>query len=205
MPLNIAPRSSEDFVPYIKFDAKAGRWFTKNEGESGDTEVKDMTAIFDLYNIKLGWLLFTEGGAPEALWDNGKIEPPPTPKHKRGFCLNLFSPQKIGGLREFRSNANAAITAIKELYEQQFETAPECKRGLMPLVTCENVRPVKSKFGTNYEPIFKIVKWVPRPQAMPGAQIGNGHDTATGTAAEEETVPPPNTARRPAEAPVDEF
>jgi len=196
MPLNIEPRSNEDFVPYVKFDAKAGRWFVK--ADSGDEqEVRDMTALFDLQNIKLGWLLFNEGAAPEATWDNGKVEAQPTPKHRRGFSINVFSPQKLGGLRELRSNSNAAISAIKSLYEQQYEIAPEAKKGLVPVVTCENVLPIKSKFGTNYQPVLKITKWVPRPEGLPGAGIGR--------APSEEEVPPPNEAKPAAETQGEEF
>jgi hypothetical protein len=83
--------------------------------------------------------------------------------------VNVFSPKEIGGLREFSSSSNAAITAIKELYEEQYETAPEAKKGLVPVVTCEKVFPVKSRQGTNYQPVLKISKWVPRPQALPAA------------------------------------
>jgi hypothetical protein len=184
MPLDIEPRSGEDFIPYVKFDAKAGRWFSKQDG-GGEEEVRDMTAIFDLANIKLGWLYFNEGTAPDAVWDNGKAAQQPTPQHKRGFSVNLFSPQKIGGLRELRSNSNAAINAIKTLYEQEYETAPEAAKGLVPVVTCESVRPVKSKFGTNYEPVLKIAKWVPRPEAL------KADEKPAKAATIEETVPPP--------------
>lgn len=200
MPLNIEPRTGEDFMPFVKYDAKAGRWFSKGDGEE-ISEVRDMTAIFDLDNIKLGWLLFTEGGAPDAKWDNGSISAQPSPKHRRGFSVNLFSPQKLGGLRELRSNANASIIAIKDLYEQQFENAPERQKGLVPVVTCETVIPVKAAKGTNYQPVLKIVKWVPRPDAMPS--------TAAKPAAATQ-VPPPvtTTARTPepaAETSAEEF
>lgn len=194
MPLNIEPRSGE-FVPYCKFDAKAGRWFTKTDA-GDEAEVRDMTAIFDLPNIKLGWLLFTEAGAPEAVWDNGTVAQQPSPKHRRGFSVNLFSPQKLGGLRELRSNSNAAITAIKELYEGQYEGAPEAKKGLLPVVVCESVIPIKSKFGTNYQPVLKIQKWVPRPAAMLAGITEE---------ADAETVPPPKASAPRPEATPEEF
>jgi hypothetical protein len=186
MPLNIEPRAGGEFIPYCKFDARAGRWFTKTDAGEEEEVRGDMTAIFDLPNIKLGWLLFTEGGAPDAVWDNGAVAEQPTPKHRRGFAVNLFSPQKLGGLRELRSNSNAAISAIKELYEEQYETAPEAKRGLLPVVTCTSVTPIKSARSTNYQPVLKIQKWVPRPAAM-----GDPEPVSL-----EETVPPPNTSAR---------
>jgi len=88
MPLNIEPRAGGDFIPYCKFDARAGRWFTKTDSGE-EAEVRGLTAVFDLQNIKLGWLLFTEGGAPDAVWDNGAVAAAPTPKHRRGFAARM--------------------------------------------------------------------------------------------------------------------
>lgn len=163
MPLNLEPRNG-DFTPYIKFNSKAGRWYTKNEN-GDEVEVTDMTAIFDLGNIKTGWILFNEGVAPESVWDNGVMAPQPSPKHKRGFAVNVYSPKNIGGLREFSSNSNSAIVAIKTLYDA-YESSPESANGLVPVVKCERVEPIKSKFGTNFQPYLKIVQWVPRPEGL---------------------------------------
>lgn len=183
MPLALEPRTGE-FTPYLKFNGKAGRWYTKNE--TGDEiEVQNMTAIFDLAQIKTGWILFTEGMAPETTWDNGAIPPQPSPKHKRGFSVNVFSPKELGGVREFSATSNSAIIAIKELHAQ-FEAAPEAGKGLVPVVKCEGVTPVKSKFGTNYQPILTITKWVPRPETLPSNGNSAGHS---------ETVPPPVTSQ----------
>lgn len=187
MPLNVEPRTGGDFIAFLKFNAKAGRWYSKQE-DGGEQEVQNMTAIFDLAQIKTGWILFTEGQAPNSVWDNGAAAPQPTPLHRRGFAVNVFSPKEIGGLREFSSSSNAAIIAIKELYEEQYETAPEAKKGLVPVVTCEKVFPVKSRQGTNYQPVLKISKWVPRPQALPAA-------VAAEPASE---VPPPVQPTKPA-------
>lgn len=182
MPLALEPRSG-DFTPYLKFNGKAGRWYTKNDA-GDEVEVQNMTAIFDLAQIKTGWVLFTEGAAPDTSWDNGSIPPQPSPQHKRGFSVNVFSPKELGGLREFSATSNSAIISIKELHAK-FEAAPEAARGLVPVVKCENVLPVKSKFGTNYQPVLTITKWVPRPEALP-AGIAAAPPTTT-----EEPVPPP--------------
>jgi len=165
MPLNLEPRSSADFVPYLKFNGKAGRWYTRND-TGGEDEVTQLTAIFDLANIKTGWIQFTEGAAPDAIWDKDKtVAPAPTPQHKRGFAVNVFSPKVLGGLKEFSSTSNGAIIAIRELYDT-FEQTYDPGKTLVPVVQCESVTPVKSKFGTNYQPVLKIVKWVPRPHDM---------------------------------------
>jgi hypothetical protein len=195
MPLNLEPRSNADFIPYLKFNGKAGRWYTKTDA-GDEIEVQNMTAIFDLAHIKTGWLLFNENAAPDKVWDNGSTASPPSPQHKRGFAVNVFSPKELGGVREFSATSNTAIIAIRELYDA-WESAPESKKGLVPVVKCENVLPVKSKFGTNYQPALKIVKWVPRPEAMPN---GVTHTAST----IEETVPPP-VQQQKAESTAEEF
>lgn len=170
MPLNLQPRSSEEFTPYLKFNGKAGRWYTRTDtGE--EREVLNLTAIFDMAGIKTGWIHFAEGAAPDTLWDDdpngtGGVPPAPSPQHKRGFAVNVYSPQVVGGLREFSSTSNAAIIAIRELHDA-YEQTYDPDKTMVPVVTCESVTPVKSKFGTNYQPVFRIVKWVPRPQGMP--------------------------------------
>jgi len=169
MPLNLEPKSSEDFVPYLKFNGKAGRWYTRND-TGQDIEILSLTAIFDLAHIKTGWILFAEGQPPDTMWDNGAIPPAPSPKHKRGFAVNVFSPKLIGGLRELSSTSNGAIIAIKDLYDQ-YEKQFDPAKHLVPVVTCESVKAVKSKFGTNYEPVLRIVKWVPRPHDLTDAAL----------------------------------
>jgi hypothetical protein len=167
MPLNIEPRSG-DFSPWLKFNGKSGRWY--NRADSGEElEVTDLTAIFDLATIKTGWIHFTEGEPPQTVWDtNGAVTSKPAnmAKAKRGFLVSVFAP-KLGGLREFSSTSNGAIIAVRDLYNNQFENAPERLEGKVPVVKCEKILPVKSKFGTNYEPVLKIVKWVDRPPGLP--------------------------------------
>jgi hypothetical protein len=163
MPLNVEPRTG-DFLPYLKFNGKAGRWYTRNDvGE--EIEITDLHAIFDLAQIRTGWIYFAENEPPQTVWDtNGTTapKPPNLPKAKRGFAVAVFAP-KLGGLREFSATSNGAVIAMRDLYDNQYERAPERLQGKVPVVTCEKVLPVKSKFGTNFEPVLKIVKWVDRP------------------------------------------
>jgi hypothetical protein len=167
MPLNIEPRSG-DFSPWLKFNGKAGRWH--NRDDSGEeVEVTDLVAIFDLATIRTGWIHFAEGEPPQTAWDtNGAVAPKPAnmPKAKRGFSVNVFAP-KLGGVREFSSTANGAIVGVRDLYNEQFENAPERLQGKVPVVKCEKVLPQKTKFGTNYEPKLRILKWVDRPPGLP--------------------------------------
>lgn len=165
MAFNLAPTSGADFVKFLKFNGKAGRWYTKNEADQ-EYEVTTVTAVFDLANIKTGWAKFSAGAAPEYVWDiNGVRQPRPSADHKPGFQLNVFSPKNIGGVREWSANSNTAIAAMQGLY-QQYEAAPESKQGKLPVVTQTQVLPVTSKHGTNYQPVFQIVSWVDRPDEL---------------------------------------
>jgi hypothetical protein len=192
MPLNLEPRSA-DFIPYVKFNAKAGRWYSKDD-TGLEFEVANMTAIFDFESIRVGWVHFTEGQAPDATWDTGPVAAaPPTPLHKRGFSLNVYSKKELGGIREFSSTSNVTIVAIKDLYDK-FENAPERKKGMVPVVRCENVLPIKSKFGTNYQPVLSLLRWVARPAELPAhLGLGNGATEPAKPAAAQpvSNVPPP--------------
>jgi hypothetical protein len=167
MPLNIEPRSGE-FTSWLKFNSKSGRWY--NRDDSGEeVEIAELIAIFDLATIKTGWIYYAEGEPPQTCWDtNGAVAPKPAnmPKAKRGFSVNVFAP-KLGGLREFSSTSNGAIIAVRDLYNELFEAAAERLEGKVPVVRCEKVLPEKGKFGTNYRPVLKIVKWVARPPGLP--------------------------------------
>jgi hypothetical protein len=51
-----------NFTPYAKYDARAGRWFTK--GADGDIDITDgFTAVFDLETVEVGWMIFASGVA----------------------------------------------------------------------------------------------------------------------------------------------
>ena len=167
MPLNIEPGTANgDFTPYAKYNSKAGRWYTKTD-DGVEVEVANLVAIADLENISIGWVFFAEGEAPDAVWArNGTVPPRPSKDHKRGFRVLLFSQKNLFGVREFTSTAGGTIAAMKALYDGQFENAPERKRGLVPLIKCVRVTPEKTKHGTNFVPVFQIIKWTSRPAEL---------------------------------------
>ena len=63
------------------------------------------------------------------------------------------------------SNSINTCKAIGELYEK-YEAAPESKQGLLPVVKVTGANPIKGNYGTNYEPVFVIEKWVSRPPEL---------------------------------------
>ena len=158
MALNIGSTGG-DFDPYVKYNAKAGRWYLKD-----DVEVQNPVFVADFSSIKTGWLLFLEGQAPDNTWDADLSNPAPKPsdKHKRGFKLRLFSGQHFGGVVELSSSSMHLCASINDLYTQ-YEAGAASNQGMLPVVKYTGSTPMKDKMGTNYKPNFVIEKWVPRP------------------------------------------
>lgn len=161
MGLNIVSTGG-DYNPWVKYNAKAGRWYVK--GENGEQEVTNPAFVADFDNIKTGWLLFLEGQAPNNVWDKDLTTPAPKPSdaHKRGFSLSLFSKASFGGVVELSSSSMHLCNAINGLYEQ-YEAGRAANAGKLPVVKYTGSTPMKDKMGTNYAPNFVIEKWVDRP------------------------------------------
>lgn len=160
-----------NFKVFVKYNAKAGRFYTKkDEKDAPEFEVTNLTAVFDMDNLKTGWFLFAPGVAPVKSF-NPDMEtwiPSPGEGFKRGFELDLFSEKNLLGVREFSSTASIVIDAMNELYDS-WMAAPESSANKLPVVKCAGVLPVVNKHGTNYQPQFTIVAWVDRP-----AELGGG-------------------------------
>lgn len=163
-----APGGDGEFTVYVKYNAKAGRWYTKDDApNAAEFEVVNMTAVFDIPNLKTGWFLFQAGSAPDKAI-NAQLSawgPKPSDAHKRGFQINLFSDKNLLGVREFASTAGSVIEAMNGLYDA-YLAAPEAAQGKLPVVRCAGVLPVTGKHGVNYAPVLEIVAWVDRPTQL---------------------------------------
>lgn len=165
------PATGGDFKVYCKYNAKAGRFYTKDDKpEATEYEVVNFTCVFDMDNLKTGWFLFAPGVAPVKNMDPSLTEAMPSPGEgfKRGFELDVFSEKNIGGVREFASTAGAVIEAMNDLYDHWVAGAA-ANAGKLPVVKCVGVTPVTNKHGTNFRPQFEIVSWVARPAELAGA------------------------------------
>ena len=124
MGLGLPSGGGGDFITYLKFNAKAGRWYTKND--AGDEyEVKPgFSAIFDLENIRTGYMKFAAGMAPDFVYDStaGAMDADqPDDGYKRGFTVHVFSPKALGGVREISSTAGVFNNAMNALYSDYEE------------------------------------------------------------------------------------
>jgi hypothetical protein len=161
MALNLG-NASGDFLPYLKYNAKAGRFY-KKEGDN-DVEVQSPTFLADFANIKTGWFYYAEGMAPSITYDADLSTPAakPSDKHKRGFKLTIFSKALFDGEAEFASASMHTCAAINDVYSQ-YEAEAAKNPGKYAVVSVSGVNPQKDKMGTNYKPVFVISKWVDRP------------------------------------------
>jgi hypothetical protein len=172
MPLNISINEGGEFAPYLKYNAKAGRWYVKRtEGASGEVEVVAPRLVFDFDNIKTGWIHYPTGAAPVKIWNNsatGQFMPKPSDgrSFKQGFEVMVFGPDTVPGagkigLREFNSVAANCVSAIDSLFVV-YEGGRKENPGKLPFFQCIGVDPVSGAYGTNYEPRFKLLAWVER-------------------------------------------
>lgn len=201
------PSSGGDFKVFVAYNAKAGRWYTKNDGKDEPMfEVTDMTAVFDMPNLETGWFKFSSGVAPEKVMDPSLAEAAPNPgtDFKRGFQIDLYSVKNLMGLREFSSTAAIVIEAMNNLYDL-WMAAPENVSGQLPVVRCSGVLPISNKHGTNYQPTFEIVGWTDRPAALAGSGASPPPAAAPAPAAPQppaQHMPPPAAGSAKVGAPV---
>ena len=175
MGLNIVT-SNEDFKPFAKYNAKAGRWYKSVDKE--DIEVKDPVFVADFANIKTGWFYLKAGQAPQIVIDPSLDVMADRPEltytddkgkvrqcFNRGFTLDLFSEASFDGVVEISGTSKILNNAINAIYSE-YEEGLKANAGKLPVISVEKTEAIKSDFGTNYAPTFKIEKWVDRPSAF---------------------------------------
>lgn len=201
--------SSGDFIPYCKFDARAGRWFRK--GENGDIDITDnFAAVFDLDQIEVGWMMFTAGAAPAYVTQDIVLGVPAKPageNWKQGFRCNIALAQSCGGgVFEVSSTAKALIGVIDRIHTLYGE-APERSQGKLPIVKMSGTTVVETKgpqgMTRNYAPNLSIVGWADRPAGLPKKGSVVTQQAAPAAAAPPATgstqVAPPKAATAPAD------
>lgn len=183
MSLGLTTSSGEggEFNQICKYDARAGRFFRVDREliagawETNNVEItQGFQAVFDFEQIEVGYILFSAGAAPQ--WCMVKLGEPlpakPSDKHRQGFRIMLKLGKNIGGdVREFASCAGVVINAMDALHDQYKKEAVGAARGKLPVVSMTGSTPVvsngKGQSSTNYAPVFKITKWIARPEDLP--------------------------------------
>jgi hypothetical protein len=171
------PSAGGDFMPILKYDARAGRLFRVDRNDTGSGFVSDpvditssFKAIVDFENIEVGWIDFPPGSAPSfALVPMGAALPErPSPRHKNGVRFILKLSKDCGGakpIREIAGTSKAFLSGVEAAYTD-YQKDKAANAGKLPILTLEKTTPIKSGSGekqsTNYQPTFRISGWAPR-------------------------------------------
>lgn len=199
-----------DFLPILKFDARAGRFFRRDRNGMENTEVditKAFKAVVDMENVEVGYINFATGGAPDfVLVPLGDPMPQkPSDGHKQGFRVVCKLSNECGGdLREFSSCAKVCIKGLDALHEA-YLAGEKQNPGKLPVIVLKDTVPVTTEGkqkSTNYQPVFDIVSWVARPKDMQPQPRGSkvaSPPTAPATGSSPVSAPAPKPAMADAE------
>ena len=166
MTLNLS--TGGEFSPFLKYNAKAGRWFVRGDNAT-DIEIPNPRFAIDLQNIRVGWVLFPQASPPSFLWDiQGVRAPKPAGDYKDGFKVFIMGTDaqpglggKSLGVREWTSNAYAAKAGMMDLHRQYQEGMAQ-NPDKVPVCRCVSVKVIKGEYGDSFEPVFVIETWVER-------------------------------------------
>ena len=167
---------SGDFLPIVKYDARAGRWsrIDREQGSDGmwaSTPV-DITASFtaamDFANGQVGWLKFVNGVDKMLVPIGDPLSARPSDDHRQGFSLTIKLAADCGGdLRELSGSSKAMSSAFDAL-DDQVRAAPEFQAGQIPIVRGMGATPIVTQTPqgqtTNYAPVLEIAGWISREQ-----------------------------------------
>lgn len=171
MPLNLTVNDGE-YTPFLKYNAKAGRFYARAQGIAEDIEVEKPRLAIDMANIRTGWFCYIEGAGPEKVYDPSPDREAPRPpsnpnrQFKRGFEVMVIGQDNLPvlgylGLREWSSTSGNTIAAILKMHAA-YEAGMHQNPGKVPFYRNTKVLPITGKYGTNYEPVFELIGWVDR-------------------------------------------
>lgn len=166
---------SKDFLPIIKYDARAGRVFRVDRADGVSTPVditKKFKAVFDFENVEVGYINFATGSAPDfVMVPLGSVLPAcPSENHKQGMRMVVKLSEACGGdCRELAGTSGAFLTSVSRLHDEYLAGLVQ-NPGKLPVVSLIDTIGIESGSGarksTNYSPVFEISGWVSRPKDL---------------------------------------
>jgi hypothetical protein len=175
--------SGGGFTPTVKINSKQGRvWrVDRTQGAEGwTTDEVDITGNFqfvpDLDNLRVGWMFFKAGQAPDLrmvqlgdpLPDRpSSFDADGKPNFKQGVIMLVKLGKDCGGdLREIAATAKSILGPIDKLHDE-FLSGRKDNAGKLPIVKMKGMKKVDTKTpkgtNTNFEPEFEITGWVDKP------------------------------------------
>jgi len=151
--------SSSGSGNYIRFSPQANAW-TNNNNE----EITLKKVVFDIDNIKTGWLLLGVGVRDWVQDDAvGKKGPQPSPEHRRGFEITLYN--KEIGPAAWSSNGVGNNISLETMYKA-CAAERAANPGKLPVLEYSGSKAEKIGKGTTRIPQFVLTGWVARPAGL---------------------------------------
>ncbi len=154
--LNLSSTSSSN---YIRFMPSINAWINRDKAE-----ITLAPFVFDINNIKTGWLHLDTGIRD---WQEdqvvGQKGPQPSASHLRGFVATFYN--KSMGTVEWCSNSTGPSKGFEDLYKacsEQHAANP----GKLPVVKYVNSEMKKIGQGSTRIPKFEITSWIEKPAGM---------------------------------------
>jgi len=145
---------------YIRFSPQANAW-TNNNNE----EITLKKVVFDIDNIKTGWLLLGVGVRDWVQDESvGKKGPQPSPEHKRGFQVVLYN--KEIGAAEWSSNGVGPNMGLEQMYKTCAAERSTNNADKVPVLEYKGSKAEKIGKGTTRIPQFVLTGWVSRPAGL---------------------------------------
>ena len=120
--------------------------------------------VFDIDNIKTGWLLLGVGVRDWVQDESvGKKGPQPSPEHRRGFDITLYN--KEIGAAAFSSNGVGNNIMLETMYKA-CAAERAANPGKLPVVEYKGSKAEKIGKGTTRIPQFVLTGWVARPAGL---------------------------------------
>lgn len=186
-----------DYLPIIKYNAKAGRWY-RREGSGATAEEIDVTdifqAVFDFHTMQHGWCDLDQ--SPPSIIMVPFEDPMPTQpsaKHKNAVKLRARLSKECGGGDHELLVVSAMLSRPVDEIHDAFLSNGATE---LPAVRHLGVEAVKGQKGTNYRPKLDVAAWV-------GADFFDG-EAATPEPAQQE-APPPAATTAPAASGAEAF
>jgi len=181
-----------EIMPLLKFDARVGRFYTQDrvyeygEWRSVQSDVTDdLVVIFDLKNIKRGWIKFPKGAAPEMVLFPLSVEDigdAPSDEHREGLRV-LARLDGETAWREMLSTAVGLWVGLDALHNEYLAGVEEHPDQLPVAQLVERKEKKTESGGSSWTPLFKIIDWVdpgdvtvPTPQPAKKAAAAKRND-----------------------------
>lgn len=195
---SLEEKKGGNFLPVIKFDAKAGDFIVVNREPQSDgswekfeTEMPTpFKFVIDMMNLEVGWISFKPGAVDFTMAKIGEAMPQrPTPDHKQGIRAKIFL--KDHGLREFAQTSKNVLRAFDVLHDE-FMAGVGSHAGKMPVVEVSGTETVKMQTKEQGELRFKVPKWKIAGWADPPAAFsGEAVPAAAPAPAPKKAMPAP--------------